>query len=344
MTEAVTATPPRMTRARRSTAWTTAAGALIVIALAAMPYLVYANLTDLLVNVFILLTVATMWNLLAGYAGLISVGQQAYLGAGAYVVLVLSDNGVSPFLAIPLAALGAAVIAVPISIPLLRLRNEYFAIATWVVAEAFRLIVLRVPALGGGTGATLQGLSDLDPALREALTFWAALAVVVAAILATYLLLRSRIGMDLTAIRDNEIAARSIGVRTLWAKRLVYVVAAAGAGAAGSLLIISQLNVQASSIFSVQWSAYMIFVALIGGLGSIEGPIIGTLIFFALQQGLADRGAWYLILLGAIAVVFAMWVPRGIWGLISSRFEVRLFPVGYWLHVAPAGKAPPQEA
>lgn len=144
--------------------------------------------------------------------------------------------------------------------------------------------------------------------------------------------------MDLTAIRDNEIGARSIGVRTLWAKRLAYVVAAAGTGAAGSLLIISQLNVQAGSIFSVQWSAYMIFVALIGGLGSIEGPILGTVVFFALQQSLADRGAWYLIVLGAIAVAFALWVPRGIWGLITSRFDLRLFPVGYWLHTAPAAR------
>ncbi len=343
MSDAAPATTFRMSRARRSTAWSAGAGVLVVVALAGLPYLVYANLTDLLVNVFILLTVATMWNLLAGYAGLISVGQQAYIGVGAYVVLVLGDNGVSPYLAIPLAALGAAVVAVPLSIPLLRLRNEYFAIATWVMAEAIRLIVLRVPSLGGGTGATLQGLSDLDPSLRDALTYWAALALVVVAIVGTYLLLRSRIGMDLTAIRDNEVGARSVGVRTLWAKRLVYVVAAAGAGAAGSLLIISQLNVQPGSIFSVQWSAYMIFVALIGGLGSIEGPIIGTLIFFALQQSLADRGAWYLILLGGIAVVFAMWIPRGIWGFISSRFDLRLFPVGYWLHV-PAGKAPPQKA
>lgn len=329
----------RVTRARRSTAWTGGGAVLVVLLLAALPYLVYANVTDLLVNLFILLTIATMWNLLAGYAGLISVGQQAYLGVGAYVVLVLGDNGISPFIGIPLAALVAAIVAIPVSVPLLRLRNEYFAIATWVVAEAFRLIVLRFPSLGGGTGATLQGLADFDPSVREAFTYWAALAVVVGAIVTTYFLLRSRSGMDLTAIRDNEIGARSIGVRTLWAKRLAYVVAAAGTGAAGSLLIISQLNVQAGSIFSVQWSAYMIFVALIGGLGSIEGPILGTVVFFALQQSLADRGAWYLIVLGAIAVAFALWVPRGIWGLITSRFDLRLFPVGYWLHTgAPAAR------
>ena len=326
----------RVTRSRRSSTWTLAGGVVLVAVLAALPYLVYANVTDLLVNIFILVTLATMWNLLAGYAGLISVGQQAYIGVGAYVVLVLGDNGVSPYVAVPLAILGAVIVAIPTSFLVLRLRAEYFAIATWVVAEAFRLVVLRFPSLGGGTGATLQGLAGMDPATREALTYWTSLAVVVAAIVGTYVLLRSRVGLDLTAIRDNEVGARAVGVRTLQAKRVAYLVAAAGAGAGGALLITSQLNVQASSIFSVQWSAYMIFVALIGGLGSIEGPIIGTAVFYLLQQTLADRGAWYLIILGTIAVVFAVWIPRGIWGIVTSRFELRLFPVGYWLHPSKA--------
>ncbi len=331
---AVPAAPPRVTRSRRSATWSAGLGVIAVAVLAALPYVVHTNVTDLLVNIFILLALATMWNLLAGYAGLISVGQQAYIGVGAYVVLVLGDNGVSPFLAIPIAALGALLVALPTSFLVLRLRNEYFAIATWVVAEAFRLVVLRFPSLGGGTGATLHGITGLDPVLRQALTYWAALAVVVATLLAAYLLLRSRLGLDLTAIRDNEIGARSVGVRITQAKRIVYLVAAAGAGAAGSLLIISQLNVQATSVFSVQWSAYMIFVALIGGVGSIEGPIIGTLIFFFLQQWLADSGAWYLIIVGSVAVVMAMWLPRGLWGLVGDRFDLRLFPVGYWLHAA----------
>jgi branched-chain amino acid transport system permease protein len=147
-------------------------------------------------------------------------------------------------------------------------------------------------------------------------------------------LLRSRLGLDLTAIRDNEVGARSVGVRVAQAKGIVYLVAAAGAGAAGAVLIISQLFVQPTAVFSVLWSAYMIFVALIGGLGSIEGPIVGTLVFFLLQQTLADRGAWYLIILGSIAVLVAMWVPRGLWGLVTDRLDLRLFPVGYFLHSA----------
>jgi branched-chain amino acid transport system permease protein len=331
--------PVRVTRSRRPATGSALVSGLVVVALLSLPYLVYANVTSFLVNLFILLILATTWNLLAGYAGLISVGQQAYVGLGAYTVLVLAQNGVSPFLAIPVAAIACALAALPISLLTFRLRNEYFAIGTWVVAEALLLIAVRFPSLGGGTGASLPGLSGFDPALRQAFTYWAALGVAVATLAGAYLLLRSRLGLDLTAIRDDEVGARSVGVRVTRAKRIVYLVAGAGAGAAGALLIISQLNVQAGNVFGVQWSAYMIFVAVIGGVGTIEGPILGTVIFFALQQSLAERGAWYLIVVGSIAVVVAMYAPRGLWGLISDRFEIRLFPVGYWLQAE--GEEPP---
>jgi branched-chain amino acid transport system permease protein len=322
----------RVTRSRRSALWGLIGAAVVVILLATFPYVVYADVTDLLVNAFILVVLASMWNLLAGYCGLISVGQQAYIGVGAYTVLLLAQNGINPYLAIPFAVIVAAAIAVPVSFLVFRLRAEYFAIGTWVVAEVFFLILIRFRSLGGGTGTGLPGLSQIDPVFRQALTYWSALAVAAAALVATYLLLSSRMGLDLTAIRDSEVAARSVGVRVTAAQRVVYVVSAGGCGAGGALLIISQLNVLASAIFSVSWSAKMIFIALIGGVGSIEGPIVGTAIFTAIQQTLAQFGAWYLILLGAVAVSIAMFLPRGIWGVITGRFHLQVFPVGYWLH------------
>jgi branched-chain amino acid transport system permease protein len=167
----------------------------------------------------------------------------------------------------------------------------------------------------------------------SALTYWASLAVGVLALAGAYLLLRSRLGLALTAVRDSEVAAGSVGVRVSNAKRIVYAFAAAGAGGAGGLLIISQLNVQPSDtvgVYGVKWSAYMLFVVLIGGIGSLEGPILGTIVFFALQQTLASHGAWYLIVIGLVAVFMAMYVRRGIWGLLE-RAGLRLFPVGYWV-------------
>src|SRR3954451_2947913 len=321
----------RITRSRRPFRL----GAVIllgtVVVLTAVPYLAGAGLVSTLVNLFILLTMASMWNLLAGYAGMVSVGQQAFIGAGAYVTLILAQRGINPFVAIPFSVVITAAVAFPVSLLLLRLRGGYFAIATWVVADVFQLVIGRFPTLGGGTGIGLPGVRDIDPTLLLKLTYWAALAVVVISLGGTYLLLRGRLGLVLQARRDDETAPRTIGGRVLRARRIVYLVAAAGCGAAGAIVIISQLNVQPTAAFSVGWTAQMIFVTVIGGIGTLEGPIVGTIVFYALQQTLSDQGAWYLVLLGVVAIAIAIWSPRGIWGFVADRLGLRLFPVGYWV-------------
>ncbi|MGH8890258.1 MAG: branched-chain amino acid ABC transporter permease [Acidothermaceae bacterium] len=323
------------TRIRRSTRTSRWALGFLFVAVAILGYLPYGvgqATTTLLVDFFILLTLGITWNLLAGYAGLVSVGQQAYLGLGAYAVLWLAQHGVEPFLALPIAAVFCAVASVPISWLVFRLRGGYFAIGTWAVADVLFLLTLRSHTLGGGTGTNVPGLNGFDPTVLGAYVYWATLGVAIAALLGSYLLLRSRVGLALTAVRDNEVAARSVGVRVTAAKHAVYVAAAIGAGAAGGLLAISQINVQAQNVYGVQWSAYMIFVVLIGGIGTLEGPIIGTIVFFVLQRTLAADGGWYLIIVGSVAVLMAMFARRGVWG-IAARFGVTLFPTGY--RVAP---------
>jgi ABC-type branched-subunit amino acid transport system permease subunit len=331
--------PPsiRVTRSRRPALWAGIGAVVVVVILAYLPYIVLSGTTDLLVNVFVLMTISSMWNLLAGYAGLVSVGQQAFIGLGAYSVLILSNHGTNPFAALPVAALACAVIGLPVWWLVSRLRSGYFAITTWVIASVFELIIVRYPSLGGGTGASLTGLGNLSPTLLTAYTYWIALAVTVIVIASVYAILRSRLGLVLTALRDDETGARSIGARVSRTQRTVFVVAAAGCGAAGALVIISQLSVEPSAVFSVQYSAEMIFVTIIGGIGTIEGPILGTIIYFVLQQTLASYGTWYFIILGLVAMIIAIWAPRGLWGLISDRLNIRLFPVGYWLW--PAGRA-----
>ncbi|SEH01199.1 branched-chain amino acid transport system permease protein [Nonomuraea solani] len=297
--------------------------------LAALPFLVFSTVTDTLVNLFVLIALASMWNLLAGFGGLVSVGQQAYIGIGAYAVIALADLGVQPYLALPLAALTCALFAVPTSWLAFRLRGDYFAVGTWVIAEVYRLLVVRIDSVGGGSGKGLTGLSGIDQTLRGALTYWIALALALATIGGCYLLLRGRLGLALMAVRDEETAAGSAGIDVGRAKRLVYLVAAAGCGAAGGVITVSSLSVNPDSIFSVQWSAYMIFIVVIGGIGFIEGPLLGALIFFGLQQLLADYGSWYLVLLGAVGIVVALWLPGGLWGMVRGRTGLSLFPVGY---------------
>jgi len=330
----------RVTRSRRNVAWTGAGALAVVVVLAMFPYIVYSGTTAILVQAFIVLTLASMWNLLAGYAGLVSVGQQAFVGLGAYFVLILALHGTSPFAALPVAAILSGVAALPLWWLVSRLRTGYFAIATWVLAATVMLIIEKFSSIGGGTGMPLPGLAGFSPALLTAYTYWAGLAVTVVALLVIYLLLRGRLGLVLTAVRDDEVAARSSGARVGLARMLVFMVAGAGCGAAGAVLAISQLQVQPSAVFSVQWTAVMAFATIIGGLGTIEGPIIGTAVYMVLQQTLSSYNAWYLIILGLIAIFVALFARRGLWGLVDEHLNVRLFPVGYWLRTGQRSAAP----
>jgi branched-chain amino acid transport system permease protein len=262
---------------------------VVLVAMFLIPYYVGPGTTGIMVQGLIVLTLASMWNLLAGYAGLVSVGQQAFFGIGAYFVLIPAMHGITPWAGLVIATIAAGVIALPLWWLVARLRLGYFAIATWVLAEVVMLVIEQISSIGGGTGMALPGLTGMDAAVLTAYTYWAALIVAVLAIAAVYFLLRSRVGLVLTAIRDDERAARSSGVRVGRARLLVFVVAAAGCGAAGGVLAIQQLSVvpgTSGGVFSVQWLAEMAFAVIIGGIGTIEGPIIGTIVYMVLQQTL----------------------------------------------------------
>jgi len=302
---------------------------VITIILIVMPFVAYQSVTGDLITFFVLLTIASMWNLLAGFGGMVSIGQQAYIGIGAYTVIGLADAGIDPYMAVAFAVILAALFSWVTSWLAFRLRGDYFAVGTWVIAEVYRLIVVKIDVLGGPSGRPLTGMPDIDRTLRAAMTYWTALAVAVLCILACYLLLRGPVGLALTAMRDDEVAAEANGVNVMHAKRIVYLVSGAGCGGAGGVLALDALSVQPDAIFDVKWAAYMIFIVVIGGIGYLEGPILGAIIFFALQQALADYGTWYLIVLGLIAAAAAIKLPRGLWGLVDDKAGLRLFPIGY---------------
>jgi branched-chain amino acid transport system permease protein len=275
------------------------------------------------------LVFASMWNLLAGFGGMVSIGQQAYFGLGGYALVALSDfAGVNPFVAVPLAAALSGIAALPLSRFAFRLQGGYFAIGTWVLAEVIRISVANVSAVGGGSGTSLVALRGIDKAVRESTTFWSCLAASVAVVGGAYWLLRSRQGLALLAIRDSEVAAASQGIDVQRTKLLVYVVAGAGAGLAGALYFLGNLRISPDAAFSVNWTAFSIFIVLIGGLGTIEGPIVGTLIFWLSNRFLSDYGTWYLVGLGALAIAITLGFPRGLWGYSAGRYGVQIFPVG----------------
>jgi branched-chain amino acid transport system permease protein len=325
--------------------WVSMAAAAVVAA--GVPVLVtvpwwasQARLRDL-IEFFTLLALAQMWNLLAGYAGLVSIGQQAFIGLGAYGLYLIADRGgVHPFAAVALAGLAAAALSLPIAAAAFRLRGGYFAIGTWVVAEALLLLTLNGADfgvdVGGGVGTIIFSAAQLDRAARFDGAYWWALGVGAGSVLLTYAVLRSRIGLALTAIRDDEAAARSLGVNVLRTKVLVWVIAAFGCGLTGAVIYLNLVRVEPIAAYNVNWTAFMIFIVVIGGIGTIEGPIVGTVIFFVLQKELADYGVWYLIILGSVAVLTAIWLRGGVWGVIGRRFGLHLFPVQRRVRVAVA--------
>lgn len=310
-------------------------GLLVLVILIAAPYWAGRSDLRLLGEIFLYLALASLWNLMAGYAGLVSVGQQAFVGFGGYMLFALTMfGGLHPIAAIAVAGVLGAAISVPVALLIFRLRGAYFAIGTWVIAEVFRLSFAQVSALGGGSGSSLpvgivRSLAS-SRAAREHLSYWLALGAAVIVLAAVYLFLRSRNGLALTAIRDNELAAGSLGIDIWRTKFVVYVVTSALTAMIGALIFLQKLRISPDAAFSVNdWTAFVIFIVVIGGIGTIEGPIIGTLIFFLLRETLADLGTIYLMVLGVVAIVIMLKAPNGIWGLLRSRLDLELFPLSY---------------
>jgi branched-chain amino acid transport system permease protein len=311
----------------------------LVVGLFAVPSVFVSGTVQQLTSLLILVIMAVTWNALAGFGGMVSVGQQAFIGFGAYATIWLTQRSVPVFSAIVLAMLLSGVLSLVVAALVHRLEGGQFAVGTWVVAEALALIVVLNSDLGGGTGISLQGMAEYDPAVRRAYVYWLTLGVLVVLLIVLFLILRSRTGTALQAIRDDPVAAASLGVRVAPLKLALFVFAGIGCGAAGALTLANTLFIQPQSIFSVQFSAYMIFMVLVGGLGSFEGPIIGAVVFFVVQQQFADQGAWYLIGLGVVAILFALFLPRGLWNALADRTHLRLLPIGYRLRPLVASRS-----
>lgn len=303
------------------------------IVLAAAPFWSDRQTLRLLAEMFTFVALASLWNLLAGYAGLVSVGQQAFVGLGGYLLFALVIMlDVHPIAAILITGPIAAIVAIPVAALIFRLRGAYFAIGTWVVAEVFRLLASQISVLGGGSGISLPAAAVIAMApsrqFREIEIYWLALGLTAFVLAAIFALLRSRHGLALTAIRDSELAAQSNGVDVTRVKLIVYVLTAFGTAMIGALIFLQKLRISPDTAFSVNdWTAFVIFITVIGGIGRVEGPIIGTIVFFILRQTLADLGSIYLLMMGAVAIVVMLWAPKGLWGLIAERFGWQALPL-----------------
>lgn len=277
------------------------------------------------------LALAILWNLLAGYAGIVSIGQQAFVGLGGYALFALVIlAGMPPLMALPLAGMAAMLASIPVAFLLFRLRGPHFAIGSWVVAEVFRLLLAQVSALGGGSGQSLPAAAARsiapDRAGRQLILYTLAVLLAAGASLLAWGVLRSRQGMGLKAVRDSERAAASLGVDVNRLKLAVYIMVAGVTGLIGALMFLQNLRISPDAAFSVtDWTANIIFITVIGGIGTLEGPFVGTLVFFLFRFLFAAYGAWYMIALGGLAVSVMLAAPGGICGILAGCGVV-LFP------------------
>jgi branched-chain amino acid transport system permease protein len=321
--------PPKIVRWNSVSIMAVTAVLVAQILLTLAPLLLSANAVDKLTTLYIYGILALMWNALAGYAGLLSIGHQAFFGLGAYVTVRLADVGLNVYPAMLFAALLVAIVSVPVSFFMLRLKEGEFAIGMWVMASLTHLLVNLDSLVQGETGTSFIALLQYDADTRRAYTYWAALGMMAFLGWLVFWMLRGKVGIAAQAIRDNEGAASSVGIDVKSTKRLIFVLSAFGVAAAGALWLATSITFQPKTYFSVQWSAYMIFMVLVGGIGTYEGPILGAIVFFAVETLFGAQGVIYLIGLGLIAVLFALFLPRGIWGAVENKFGIRLLPVGY---------------
>jgi branched-chain amino acid transport system permease protein len=299
--------------------------ALLAAVLISTPWWLELAWLRLLTEGLCVLALAQMWNLLAGYTGLPSMGQQAFVGLGAYALVVFGLLAQWPLAAIvPAAALAGALLAVPAAALLFRLRGPYFAVGSWVVAEVFRLVVAAIPQVSGGSGISIAPLlTPFDPEDRSAWLLWSSAALGVGATAAVWGLLRSRWGLALRAVRDSEVAAETLGVRVSRVRWWVWVGCASFTSAVGAVLFLTKLRVSPDAAFSIEWTTLMLFAVVVGGIGTPWGPIVGVLIYFGLREWLGDLGSAYMVVLGLVIIAAVLWMPRGVLGWLPAWRAVK---------------------
>jgi branched-chain amino acid transport system permease protein len=275
---------------------------------------------------FVYLALANMWNLLSGYCGLISLCQPAFIGLGGYFLVIFTWNGLSVFLGILGGAVAAGLFAILISGAVFRLRGIYFAIGTLVVPEAVRVVFLLWRPVGDkihgkGAGYMIKGLDGISMTH----IYWLAIFIGIASIFLMRLVLSSKMGMGLAAIRDNDNAASSSGINIFKLKLIAFIISGFITAIAGAVFYMFQGYVSPSSCFSMNWTMTMILAVVIGGISTEEGPILGTIIIVLLHFLLARYGGISLIIQGLLLIIIMLLAPQGIMGFLRRTRAFRSF-------------------
>ncbi len=313
-----------------------ALGAILAL-LISLPYWGGDYVTSVTILIMLYMAMGQMWNLLGGYSGLVSLGQQSFIGIGGYSLAIISQVYKLPIvLGFAVAGVLSIVFALITSVPIFKMKNVYFTIGTWIVSECLRLLFLIWAFVNYGTGYNISATYTMSPSTIYSI----ALVIGVSSVAMVTFLLRSKFGLALMAMRDNEAAAEVRGVELYKTKLKCYLISAFFTGVAGAAMYLNIAFIQPNAAFGIDWTVSMVFIVIIGGIGTIEGPIIGAVIFVLLRQFLFSFPGFSMLILGIIAIVLMLAAPQGLMGYLTKRFGWDIFAIRRHLKApAPASDA-----
>lgn len=290
--------------------------AALLVLLAFVPLLHNSYDENLGRSVLMFATLSMGWNVIGGYTGYVSFGNVVFFGIGAYTTAALWQHWHSQSIALSVACaiVAGVAFAVVLGVPILRLRGHYFGIATLGIALATQEIISNIDWLGGGTGVTIRQLDDYSA------YYYAMWAVCAASMLASYLISRSKLGYAFVAVRENEEAAAVLGVNPTRYKVTAWAISAAMAAAAGAVFAGANGFMDGPTAFAIDNNVFPIVMAILGGVGTVAGPLVGALILTAINETLWSHFPQiHTLFFGAVIVLVVVFLPRGILWLLAVR-------------------------
>jgi len=273
-----------------------------------------ANTSKVLFLTFLWIVTSVAWNILGGFTGQPSFGFAVFYGLGAYASALAINGGLNPYLSFLLAAAIAAVASLAIGLPTFRLRGPYFAIATIGVSEAVRVVMTNFQFTGGASGYRIV---EKVP-FRQSEHYYTALALVIVAVAISMLVRNSRFGLGLRAVRDDQEAASDSGVNPYALKLAAHAVAAALTGAAGGVYARYALFISPDGVFAFQRSVAILLMPIIGGVGTLWGPVLGGGVYGVIEEELTARfPEFHLLLYGVLVILIILFEPGGLVGLLA---------------------------
>ncbi|MGB0036323.1 MAG: branched-chain amino acid ABC transporter permease [Candidatus Acidiferrales bacterium] len=297
-----------------------AAPLLLLVVLGALPFFGSGpNSIRLLFVTLVWVTTSVAWNILGGFAGQVSFGFAVFYGLGAYTTAMSLNAGLDRLVSLLLGASVAVVASLLVGLPTFRLRGPYFAIATIGVSEAVRVVMTNLSATGGASGYRITEKG----AFNQLLHFYVALALAAVAVGVSILVRRSRFGLALISIREDEDAASDLGVNPFRSKLLAHALAAALTGAAGGVYAGYSAFVHPGGVFSFDISVAILLMPIIGGVGTVWGPVIGGLVYgFVHEELIASFPEFHLLLYGSLLILIILFEPGGVIGLLGRLFRM----------------------